>query len=60
MAYQDTYGITDPMISDVAKGVTIAVFSSLLLTRTLPDPMSLAVPAAATALYWYTVHRYLP
>ena len=60
MAFKDDYGLSDPMISDIAKGATVAITLSLLTGQRMPTMMELGTSAAALAIYWNTVHRILP
>lgn len=60
MALTSKYGISDPMAADIAKGVTVATLVSLFTRGEIPGVMELAVPAGALAVYWVTVHQYLP
>jgi hypothetical protein len=59
MAYSGKYGLADPLVSDIAKGATVGVVLSLITTGQLPTIGSIAAPAAALTVYWYTVHQYL-
>jgi hypothetical protein len=60
MAYTSKYGLADPLVSDIAKGATVAVALSLITTGEMPGVFQLAAPAAALTIYWYTVHQILP
>lgn len=60
MAYSGKYGLADPLVSDIAKGVTVSVSLSLITTGQFPTIGSLVAPAAALTIYWYTVHQILP
>ena len=60
MAFTSKYGISDPMAADIAKGATVATLIALLTRGELPGVMELAIPAGALAVYWMTVHQYLP
>ena len=60
MAYNSKFGIADPLVADIAKGVTVTTATSLMLGGRLPSVVEIAVPAAALTIYWYTVHQVLP
>ena len=60
MAFTGKYGLADPLVSDIAKGATVAVSLSLITPGQLPSIGSIAAPAAALTIYWYTVHQILP
>ena len=59
MAYSGKFGIADPLMSDIAKGATVAVATSLLAGQRLPSIFELGVGAGALTIYWYTVHQYI-
>ena len=48
------------MWADIAKGATVTIVARLLTTQRFPSLQELTIPAVTLAIYWNTVHRYLP
>ena len=59
MAYSGKFGVADPLLSDIAKGASVATITALLTGQRIPSLMELGVGAGALTIYWYTVHQYI-